>query len=105
MKKKVRFDKRAEKDFLKLPREVQLEFRSAIEVLQEDGELREPLGKKMEGQKDLYEMRIRHKGQWRALYSYIPEDNIIVLHVFRKKSQKTPKNDLDTAKNRLKSIK
>nr|WP_240042347.1 type II toxin-antitoxin system RelE/ParE family toxin [Photorhabdus khanii] len=40
----------------------------------------------------------------RGLFCYLRGSNIIVLHVFIKKSQKTPKKDLDLAYERMKEV-
>jgi phage-related protein len=50
------------------------------------------------------EIRIKIKDQYRVIYIASISDKIYVLHAFRKKSQKTEKHDLDTAKRRLKAI-
>ncbi|MEI7603781.1 MAG: type II toxin-antitoxin system RelE/ParE family toxin [bacterium] len=96
-------DFRADKDFDKLPKNVQFEFLGLFKALEETGRLEIPYAKKMSGFKNLYEMRLRLNGQWRVFYAYFDKDLIIVLHIMMKKSQKTPQNDLDTAVNRLKS--
>ena len=50
------------------------------------------------------EIRIQHKGQYRVIYVASFEKRIYVLHVFQKKTQKTGKQDLDTAKRALKEV-
>lgn len=47
------------------------------------------------------EIRIRHEGQYRVIYLATLQDKVYVLHAFAKKSQKTDKRDLDTAKRML----
>ena len=47
------------------------------------------------------EIRIHEDGQFRIIYVAKFEDAIYVLHAFRKKSQKTPKADIDKAKQEL----
>ncbi len=59
-----------------------------------------PLGNK------LWEIRMKGKpGIARAIYVIAKHKRIIVLHVFVKKTQKTPKKAIDIAKERLKEIK
>lgn len=53
--------------------------------------------------KDLYELRIRGKGEIRILYTF-KHNRVYLLHAFKKKSQRTPKKDISTALNRLKDI-
>lgn len=105
MKKKVIFDPTADKELEDLPREVLLEVRAIVNVLEKHGVLREPVGKKMSGYKNLYEVRIRKNGQWRGFYAYLINDCIVILHFINKKRQKTPKNAIATALNRLKKYK
>jgi phage-related protein len=52
------------------------------------------------------EIRIRNKdGAFRTMYVLESAKNIVVLHAFEKKTQKTPKKDLDLAKSRFKEMK
>lgn len=50
--------------------------------------------------KDLYELRITGKEQIRVLYT-VREKDIILLHAFKKKTQKTPQKEIKTALLRL----
>nr|WP_207627002.1 type II toxin-antitoxin system RelE/ParE family toxin [Photorhabdus stackebrandtii] len=48
--------------------------------------------------KGLFEIRAKaQEGIGRGLFCYLQGSNIIALHAFIKKSQKTPKKDLDLA--------
>ena len=52
------------------------------------------------------EIRVRNQlGAFRTIYVVKRKSGIYVLHIFEKKSQKTPKKDIDLAKTRLKTIK
>ena len=52
------------------------------------------------------EIRVRNQfGAYRSIYVAKKQSGVYVLHIFEKKSQKTPKKDLDLAKTRLKTIK
>ena len=51
------------------------------------------------------EIRIMHEGQFRVIYIANLADAVYVLHAFQKKTQKTRKQDLDTAKQALKQLK
>ena len=99
MKKKVVLDKRAEKELKKLTSDVKAKFIAYFDILARDGRLAEPYGKRLN--KDLFEVRVKYKGQYRAFYAYIQEDNILILVVFQKKSQKTPLKKIKTAYYRL----
>jgi phage-related protein len=102
MKKQVIFDKRAEKEFLRFPKSVRLEFVSRLDSLQRVGYLNIPFGKKLSGYSNLFEIIVKYRGQWRVLYTYMKEDFIVLLYSFRKKSQKTLQKDISIAIRRLK---
>jgi phage-related protein len=52
------------------------------------------------------EIRIRNKwGSFRTIYVIKSKQGIMVLHAFEKKTLKTPKKDIDLAKDRFKQIK
>ncbi len=51
------------------------------------------------------EIRIMHEGQFRVIYIAKLVDAVYVLHAFRKKTQKTRKQDLDVAKQALRQLK
>ena len=54
----------------------------------------------------LFELRLKSKeGIARVFYCAVVEEQIFMLHVFTKKSQKTPKKELDTARRRFKEVK
>ncbi|WP_411572103.1 type II toxin-antitoxin system RelE/ParE family toxin [Xenorhabdus nematophila] len=54
----------------------------------------------------LFELRAKaQEGIGRGLFCYLDGSNIYILHAFVKKSQKTPKKDLDLAKSRMKEVK
>lgn len=56
--------------------------------------------------KDLYELRAKaESGIARAFYTYKNGKIIIILSVFVKKSQKTPKNEIEKARQILKELK
>lgn len=100
MKKTVRVDKRAYKELRKFPPEVYRKFTALFDLLEDNGKLEEPFAKKLKGEK-LFEIRVRHQGQWRAVYSYLSGDFIIVLCAFKKKAQKTPLEQISKAHKRL----
>jgi phage-related protein len=51
--------------------------------------------------KQCHELRINDKNStWRIIY-YLADNAVIILEVFAKKTQKTPKNVIDTCKKRL----
>jgi phage-related protein len=50
------------------------------------------------------EIRIMHEGQYRVIYVAKFADAVYVLHVFQKNTQKTRKQDIDSAKQALKEL-
>ena len=58
----------------------------------------EPVTKHLEG--EIWELRPLRN---RFLYAYYNNDQFIVLHHFVKKSMKTPRKELETAKRKLKN--
>ena len=51
------------------------------------------------------EIRIRGRIEHRIIYVAKFDEAIYVLHAFQKKSQRTPKADIDLAKSRLQELK
>ncbi|MBF8270323.1 MAG: protein of unknown function DUF891 [Gammaproteobacteria bacterium] len=51
------------------------------------------------------EIRVQHEGQYRVIYIAKYRETIYVLHAFRKKTQRTARQDIALVKNRLKLIK
>lgn len=73
-----------------------------IDLLEKFGQfLSMPHSKKL--MPDIYELRIRGKEEIRILYSF-QKRNIFLLHIFKKKSQKAPAKELNTALLRFKSL-
>lgn len=52
----------------------------------------------------LYELRVRGKQEVRVFYVFAKEETIYLLHGFQKKSQQTPKKELDLARKRKSEI-
>ncbi len=50
------------------------------------------------------EIRIHVLGEWRVIYVAKYADTIYVLHAFRKKSQKTHREDIELARQRFRRI-
>lgn len=100
MKKNIFVDKKAEKELQDFDEDVQLAFEAYFEVLRLEGKLDFPQAKKIT--KDLFEIRVKLQGEYRGFYAYIDKLDIVVLHFFRKKTQKTPIKNLELAQRRLK---
>lgn len=97
--KKIYLESHAIGELQKFDEEVQLEFEAHIKVLEQQGKLEHPHAKKVS--KNLFEIRVRVHGAYRGFYAYIGNEDIIILHFFRKKTQKTPEKHLKVAKRRL----
>ncbi|WP_275352403.1 type II toxin-antitoxin system RelE/ParE family toxin [Xenorhabdus bovienii] len=89
---------------LNMPPKIQARLLKLLELIEEHGaNLGEPHTKAMG--KGLFEIRAKaQEGIGRGLFCYLQGSNIIVLHVFVKKSQKTPKKDLELAYERMREV-
>lgn len=92
----------AEPELLALPADMQARFLRIAELLQEVGphQVGLPHVRPLEGK--LWEMRMQGRdGISRAVYAAMHGRRLLVLHVFVKKTQTTPRKALDTARKRL----
>lgn len=97
----------AAKDFVRsLPRDVKREIGTWLLLLQKGEILGFPVSRKVGTiHKSAFELRIKDKaGAVRVIYILALENQILIPHAFRKKSQKTPKKELATATRRLKEM-
>ena len=99
MKKKIIYDKNAIKEFDQLSRDVQKRFEFYVDILEEKGMLEFPEARKIA--KDIFEIRVSHEGIYRGFYAYISHPDIVILHFFQKKTQKTPSKNIKLAERRL----
>ena len=92
------------KEFINsLPEKVQARVYHTFELLAEFGpKLRLPHAKKIT-QTPLWELRILGEKSLRFLYILIAGKTFLLIHGFVKKQQKTPKQEIKTALNRLKN--
>lgn len=100
MKKQIFLDKNAQEELQAFNEDVQIEFEAYLKILEIEGKLDFPHAKKVS--KELFEIRIKMQGEYRGFYAYIGKLNIIILHFFRKKTQKTPTKNLELATRRYK---
>lgn len=78
---------------------IKAKYISMIDFIREYGPfLAGKYTKKLRG--NLYELRITGKEQIRILYG-VRQERIILLHAFKKKTQKTPQKEIRTALSRL----
>lgn len=75
-----------------------------VERMKAEGKLIFPHARKLEGYKDLWELRISsQQGAVRVFYIYDNKESVVFVCGFIKKSQKTPKRELNRVINYLKS--
>ncbi len=74
----------------------------AIKTVQFSYPIGMPLVKKMST--DLWEVRVNLKDKIARVFFTVQNHRMILLHGFIKKSQKTPKKELEIAQTRLKSL-
>ncbi len=80
-----------------LPDKDRAKAKALIDYLSEKVVLNEPHAKKIAGYAGLYELR---PGSHRIFYCY-HERRVVLLHAFRKKSDKTPRREIETAYQRM----
>jgi phage-related protein len=91
--------------FDEFPLDIRARFQRIVELIQSHGleRVREPYVKHLEG--PLWEMRMKGKsGIARAIYVTAVNKRIVIVHVFEKKTQKTPPREIITALKRAKEI-
>lgn len=88
-----------------LPVDMRASFQRIVELIQAQGleHVREPYVKHLEG--PLWEMRMKGKdGIARAAYVTAKGRRIVIVHVFEKKTQKTPRREIEIALRRAKEV-
>jgi phage-related protein len=98
-------DTRVRDELEALPADMKARFRRIVELIQDHGleRVREPHVKHLEGA--LWEMRMKGKdGISRAIYIAASGRRVVVVRVFVKKTQKTPRREIDLALERAKEI-
>ncbi len=99
--------KGARKDFEDFPQGAQLEMARALTILAEGrmSDIAKPLTGLGSG---VMELALKHRGDaFRVVYALQIDDDIWVVHAFQKKSKtgiKTPKQEIDLIRDRLKRL-
>ena len=92
----------AEPELLALPADMQARFLHIAELLQDCGPQRVGLPHIRPLESKLWEMRMQGRdGIARAVYAAVQGRRLLVLHVFVKKTQSTPRKAIETALKRL----
>jgi phage-related protein len=88
-----------------LPLDVRASFERIVRLVQAFGleRVREPYIKHIDG--PIWEMRLRGKdGIARALYVTATGRRVVILRVFTKKTQKTPRREIELARRRAEGV-
>ena len=88
-----------------LPDDLAARFRRIVDLIQSNGleRVHEPHVKHLEG--SLWEMRLTGRdGIARAVYVTAAGRRVVVVRVFEKKTQKTPRRELELARQRAKEV-
>ena len=88
-----------------LPVDLRASFQRIVELIQAHGleRIREPYLKHLDG--PLWEMRLKGRsGIARAVYVTASGIRIVVVHVFAKKTQKTPRSEINQALKKAKEV-
>ena len=104
--KPARFHPRARTAIQDFPEEVRRELGKVIFDLQKGAKLGMPLSRTMPSVgTGVEELRLKDRsGAYRVFYLARLVDEVLVFHAFTKKTQKTPKSELDLGKKRLKEL-
>jgi phage-related protein len=100
----VQYDERLEEWLETIPADIKAKVLRIVEMLVMFGphNVREPYVKHVEGQRKLFEISAKGKdGIARVFYCTISRQKIILLHGFIKKTDKTPKKEIDIAVKRM----
>lgn len=92
-------------DLSALPLDIRARFERIVHLIEDHGleNVREPYVKHLED--ELWEMRMKGRdGIARAIYVTTPPRRVVVIHVFTKKTQRTPRRELDIARRRAKDV-
>ena len=98
-------DARVRAEIDALPNDMQTKFLRIVELIEAFGleRMREPHVKHLEGR--LWEMRMTGRdGISRAIYVAALGRRVVVLRAFLKKTQKTPRSELEIARQRAKEV-
>lgn len=102
----LHFSKQVLKDIQDETKEIQEKLLILLRALKEGANLTMPVSRQMSGYPGLKELRIRDvRGIVRVFYYLQQRDHVFILHLFRKKTQKTPQQEIATATSRLKRMK
>lgn len=104
--KKVEFHPKALATLRDFPEEVRRELGQAIFELQKGNHLSMPLAKPMASiEKGVEELRVKDaSGAFRVFYFTRLSDRVLIFHAFQKKTQQTPKHEIELGRKRFKEL-
>src|SRR3990167_5645698 len=99
------YNQSVKEDARSLPKSIKAKFEAIMDKMLEYGpDLGLPFTRAMG--KGLYEIRAKgQEGIARGMFCTISKNTIVILHVFIKKTEATPKKELDLAIKRMKEVK
>lgn len=98
--------KQCEKELKDFPVVVREDLADALALLDEGVNLSMPLSRPMPSiGSGVHELRLKDRsGGYRIVYFIRKKSDIWLIHAFQKKSQQTPKENIELAKQRLKGV-
>jgi phage-related protein len=102
----ARFHSRARETIQSFSEEVRRKLGMAIFDLQKGRPIGMPLSRTMPSvAKGVEELRVKDRnGAYRVFYLARLKDEVLIVHAFTKKTEKTPAIEIETAKRRLKEL-
>lgn len=99
------YDDKAKKAILKWPKKILAKYLRIAELIEEFGpDLGMPFTRPMS--KGLFEIRAKaQEGIGRAFFCTVVQHEVVILHSFIKKTEKTPNRELEIAKKRMQEVK
>lgn len=102
---KIRFYSNVDQQILSMPPKIQARMLRILELMEKHGANIGPPHTESIGD-GLFEIRAKaQEGIGRSLFCYLSGKQIVILHSFIKKSQKTPRRDIQLAQIRQKEVK
>jgi phage-related protein len=98
-------DATVEREIAELPQDMQAKLRRIADMIEQLGlsAMREPYIKHLQGK--LWEMRLTGRdGISRAIYITMSGQRVVIVRAFRKKTQKTPRSEIEMALKRAETL-
>ena len=98
-------DATVEREIAELPGDMQAKLRRIADMIEQLGlsAMREPYIKHLQGK--LWEMRLTGRdGISRAMYVTMSGQRVVIVRAFRKKTQKTPRSEIELALKRAETL-